>query len=148
MTNLSDMSVPEAASKALELIIFGQFESAKNPTSSWRTPYEGTFEQYLANYYTDEYGENESTTLNTDHVWQELKYEGGTGVRDGWSGKVVDSFGGEGEGDQYWMVISVSDGETTRYFRRDGWYASYDGGYLDGDTYEVSPREKTITVYE
>ncbi len=57
---------------------------------------------------------------------------------------VVETFGGEGEGDQYWAVIKLGD----RYFRKEGWYASHDGGYLDGDLFEVEPVEKTITVYE
>lgn len=62
--------------------------------------------------------------------------------------EVVDSFGGEGQGDQYWFVFKVTDdnGEA-RYFRRDGWYASFNGGYYDGPTEEVVAQEKTIQVW-
>ncbi|CPS09911.1 hypothetical protein I3U64_00365 [Mycobacteroides abscessus subsp. abscessus] len=61
---------------------------------------------------------------------------------------VVESFGGEGEGDQYWFVFKITDdnGEV-RYFRRNGWYASFDGGYYDGPTEEVVAQEKTIIVW-
>ncbi len=61
----------------------------------------------------------------------------------------VDSYGGEGQGDDYWVVVKVvgHDG-TERYFRRNGWYQSYSGGELDGPTVEVRPREKMVTVYE
>lgn len=152
------MSVPEAASKALELIAYGEWDNQKG--YSWRTPREGTFKDYVLSYYFDgddevfdpEKGDyvpvEEMTNFDTDRIWQNLHGEGNKGTRDGWTGEVVKSFGGEGEGDQYWMVISISDGETTRYFRKDGWYASYDGGYLDGETYEVTPQERLVTFYE
>lgn len=73
----------------------------------------------------------------------ELKYFDGFGYIE-----VVDTFGGEGEGDQYWFVFKITDdnGEV-RYFRRDGWYASFNGGYYDGPTEEVVQQEKTITVW-
>lgn len=156
MTTLSEMSVPEAASKALELIMYGDWDNQKG--YAWRTQRDGTFEEYIASYFEDEevydpetedYVKVEAlTNLNIDAVWQNLHGEGNEGTLDGWTGKVVSAFGGEGEGDQYWMVVSVSDGETTRYFRKDGWYASYDGGYLDGDVYEVAPKEKVVVFYE
>jgi len=56
----------------------------------------------------------------------------------------VDEYGGEGKGDDYWVVFKIGE----QYFRVDGWYASYDGGELDGEPYEVSPKEQTITTYE
>ncbi len=59
---------------------------------------------------------------------------------------VVDSYGGEGMGDDYWLVAYFPKYET--YIRMDGWYASYDGGNFDGDPYIVEPRQKVITVYE
>ena len=56
-----------------------------------------------------------------------------------------DEFGGEGEGDSYWAVFSTTDSTGTKqYWRIDGYYASYDGGYYDGDLYEVEPFEKTV----
>lgn len=60
-------------------------------------------------------------------------------------GKVtyVDDYGGEGQGDEYWVVFKVGD----QFFRVDGWYASYDGGELDGDVYEVEPQEVTVIEY-
>lgn len=61
----------------------------------------------------------------------------------------VDEFGGEGQGDDYWVVIRIvsADG-TERFFKRLGWYQSFNGGELDGPTIEVRPREKMVTVYE
>ena len=61
---------------------------------------------------------------------------------------VVESFGGEGQGDELWFVFKVygEDG-TTRLFRRNGWYQSFHGGEYDGPTDEVYEAEKTIKVY-
>lgn len=60
----------------------------------------------------------------------------------------VEEFGGEGQGDDYWVVVKVVDesGEE-RLFRRNGWYASYDGGYYEGPTDEVVEAQQVITVY-
>lgn len=61
-------------------------------------------------------------------------------------------FGGEGQGDQAWIVVKVVMenplGGVVRYFRKDGWHASHDGTYYDGDFREVQPFERTVTVYE
>ena len=64
--------------------------------------------------------------------------------------RVTEQFGGEGKGDQYWMVFEVDCGcgPDNRFFRIDGWYASYDGGYYDGNLYEVKPVQKVVTFYE
>jgi hypothetical protein len=135
VTSVKDMSVTEGASKALEILIREGFG-------------EDNFEAYAEGELGIEDVENENFD-DYASAWNWAKYETpDEATKDGLTAKRVAEFGGEGEGDQYWVVISLSDGETTRYFRRDGWYASYDGGTLDGDTYEVRPQEKTIVVYD
>jgi hypothetical protein len=57
--------------------------------------------------------------------------------------KVAD-YGGEGQGDEIWVVVQVGD----QLFRKDGYYASHYGSDWDGDFDEVFAHEKTITVYE
>jgi hypothetical protein len=61
----------------------------------------------------------------------------------------IEKYGGEGQGEQYWFIFKV-EGEdgTVRHFKRDGWYASFNGGCYDGPTIEVKPAEKLVTVYE
>jgi len=54
----------------------------------------------------------------------------------------VDSYGGEGQGDQYWMIFKLGD----QLFKLDGWYASFDGGYYER-ILEVEAKEVTKTVY-
>lgn len=58
----------------------------------------------------------------------------------------VDEYGGEGQGDDYWVVFKTA--ETGQLWRADGWYASHHGGEIDGEVYEVEPKEVVQTVYE
>lgn len=62
---------------------------------------------------------------------------------------VVDHIGG-GEGDGYYMaiVLRVEDSETTRYFRKEGSYDSWEGGDWDGDFEEVAPKPVERIEYE
>lgn len=59
----------------------------------------------------------------------------------------VDSYGGEGQGDEYWSVIEFEDEEGTFLVELRGYYQSYDGGYYDSAKL-VKPVQKTVTVYE
>ncbi len=61
---------------------------------------------------------------------------------------LVEEYGGSGQGDDFWVVFSVTTPSGTQLFRVDGWYQSYAGGELDGDPYEVEPVEKIVTFYE
>lgn len=63
-------------------------------------------------------------------------------------GGVEDHGGGEGDGEERWYVFSVTDAAGERLFRRNGYYASYDGSHFDGPTEAVAPVQKTVTVYE
>jgi hypothetical protein len=65
----------------------------------------------------------------------------------GWTQVVVDSYGGEGQGDTYYTVRKFTNGDDVLYVRFNGWYSSYDGA--DYNNYQVvRPVEKTIVVYE
>lgn len=57
---------------------------------------------------------------------------------------VADHGGGEGSGEERWIVIKV-DG---RLFRKDGYYMSYEGSTFDSELREVSPVVKEVTFYE
>ena len=64
--------------------------------------------------------------------------------------KGVDSYGGEGCGDDFWTVIETrlpDDPTTTQLVKLRGWYASYVGAEYNGWNF-VQPKQKTITVYE
>jgi hypothetical protein len=56
---------------------------------------------------------------------------------------LVEQFGGEGQGDEWWVIIKVGE----RLFRINGWYASYNGREST-DIEEVKPVEYTATRYD
>jgi len=63
--------------------------------------------------------------------------------------KEVDSHGGEGEGEDWWVVFHFIDHDV--HIKVDGWYQSHNGTEFEegwGSCSEVTPTQKTITVYE
>lgn len=67
-------------------------------------------------------------------------------INETYSLSIVENFGGEGQGDQYWFVFSVNkSGEPESYWKVPGWYQSYNGGeYELSNLYEVEGREVTV----
>lgn len=61
--------------------------------------------------------------------------------------KYEDSFGGEGQGDDFWSVYSFFNSEDKVYVKFSGWYQSYCGTEYT-DWLFVEPKQKTITVFE
>ena len=59
----------------------------------------------------------------------------------------VDRYGGEDQGSDYWSVYSFTDGMEVVFIQFQGWYASYEGSTYE-EFFEVTPVEKTITVFE
>lgn len=87
----------------------------------------------------------------SDWWWGECAYElaQDTPIPEGsFVAKCVEDFGGEGQGDQRYVVFEIISADGVQYFRKDGYYSSFEGTTWDGDFAEVRPVEKTITVYE
>lgn len=62
--------------------------------------------------------------------------------------ELIDEHGGMDQGSSYYFVFTVTDAAgKVRTFKRDGWYASHDGGYYDGPTYEAKPVERVVTEW-
>lgn len=61
--------------------------------------------------------------------------------------KYEEDYGGGGCGDEYWFVFSVERDGVKRYFKWDGCWASYDGGYYES-LFEVNPKEVVAIVWE
>lgn len=66
----------------------------------------------------------------------------------GYKIKVEDSYGGEGDGDKYWAVYSISNTDTkdVQYLKFYGYYDSWNGTTWE-DFSIVEPKEETIIVY-
>ncbi len=61
--------------------------------------------------------------------------------------KMVDRYGGEDCGSDYWAVYSFTRGDETAMIQFWGWYQSFEGAEYE-DWKFVEPKEKTVTVYE
>lgn len=83
----------------------------------------------------------------SDGEWKYKNFEAELGG--GWVFNLEERFGGsEGSGEIHWIVFSLSkDGQKT-FWQIDGYYASYDGAYLDGDAYEVESAEQVVTIWK
>jgi len=68
----------------------------------------------------------------------------------GFSLETIASYGGEGQGEEWWIVYKVSEPYDI-YIKLEGFYSSYNGvsfeSWID-NLFEVKPVEKTIIVYE
>lgn len=82
--------------------------------------------------------------------WRDTRNEPALVLGVGLVETVDDHGGGEGNGDETWVVVQVTDVETgdVTYYRKNGYYSSFDGTDWDGSFTEVTPSERTITVYE
>ena len=74
----------------------------------------------------------------------------GITTKDGILIQQVEQVGGEGEGDHYHIVTSLTKDNKTTLIKHVGFYSSYVGVEFDGlDSFDiVEKKEKTITVYE
>ena len=58
----------------------------------------------------------------------------------------VDSYGGEGMGDEYWTVYKFTRDDETQYLKFDGWYRSYVGTEFNERRW-VKPVEVLVTKF-
>ncbi len=59
---------------------------------------------------------------------------------------LADSYGGEGQGEEYWAVYKFEREGETLYVKFDGCYYSYEGSSYDS-WFFVEPREVVVTQY-
>lgn len=109
-------------------------------------PSASEFQRALVGLMTDDF---EDRVYVPNWVWGELSELDEELVPDFGTVSVVTQEGGEGQGDQYFVVWKLTDENGDEYyFRADGYYSSYEGVEWDGaELRQVQPRQKTITVY-
>lgn len=109
--------------------------------------YEGLFRRLSAytNGESDELLDENRDYEFGDVYWEEIWSSEFIDLED-FRVRRVDSYGGEGQGDDYWMVLEVEFSDVIKTFELSGYYASYDGGYYE-DIKEVKPVDKVVTVW-
>ena len=60
--------------------------------------------------------------------------------------KMVDSYGGEGQGDTYYKVFKFESGDKVAHIKFDGYYSSYEGSEYQ-QAFLVEPKEVTVIEY-
>ena len=60
--------------------------------------------------------------------------------------KYLDSFGGEGMGDDYWSIFSFTKGKDEVLVKFNGYYQSYNGAEFS-EWHFVEAKQKMVTVY-
>jgi hypothetical protein len=110
------------------------------------------FKQEVLDWYnTNDKGE---TAEYFDEIWEDFLYTVPT-KKEGEKGAVtptlasgpvyiVEDFGGEGQGDDRYVVFSIAD----TFFKVEGYYSSWDGQTWDNPApFEVEPEEITVIQY-
>lgn len=60
--------------------------------------------------------------------------------------KEVDSYGGEGQGDDFWVIVEFSSGDTKVNVKFDGWYQSYNGSEYT-EWFFVKPKKVSVVEW-
>ena len=91
---------------------------------------------------------------NNREICKEMMYEGVYAMD--WESdelpfgyKGVDSYGGEGQGSDFYSVILIrnpANHDEQYHIKFQGWYASYNGAEYESWSF-VEPKQKTITIY-
>jgi hypothetical protein len=144
MSKLSELTVDQGLEKAFAILLDKGFKS--NYYADWRA---------YANQ-NDDYDDEDFQTPDLEYsiIWEAFleHVPRNQDFTDGeYSAKFVatEADGPAHDSETYFVVLSLSDGVETRYFKRDGWYASYDGGHLeDGNNAEVFPHEVKIVDFK
>ena len=64
----------------------------------------------------------------------------------GITAKCIDSYGGEGKGEDCWTVYEFYNGNESVYVQFDGWYASYNGSEFN-EWFFVEPKEVKVVEF-
>jgi len=103
---------------------------------------------FIKNYFTEEEWRSFYSDLFNECIYKSGRvYE--TLLDNNYLIEVVDHHGGEGEGDEYWSVFSVTHFDEVYYFKIHGWYASHYGSEISGGPYDFYEVKKVpVQTYE
>jgi hypothetical protein len=143
MTTVAELSVDQGIELALEILL----------THGWESKYYPSWQEYAQENY-DETEENTQgySLQERQGAWEALMEYTKNQATDG---KMIARYvANQSDGlahasEVYFVVLSLSDDTGTRYFKRDGYYSSYNGGTLEeGENSEVFPNPVTVTDFK
>lgn len=116
-----------------------KYDSGEYKKSAWYRPQPTTVEEFDREAVVDELAEGFYGTYDFPEDGVELPGLG--------TAKLVDSYGGEGQGDEYWIVFEL-DGE---FYKADHYYSSYDGSdpwHGNCTIFPVVGKQVTVTKWQ
>lgn len=141
MSKLSELTPSQGVELALTILLENGWKPSK---------YYSDWKQYAGEEYDEE---DEYPIVARSGAWEAMINYTEKSASDGelTAKYVANEADGEAhDSETYFVVLSLTDSEgNTRFFKRDGWYMSYDGGHLEeGEDTEVFPRQISLTVYK
>lgn len=111
----------------------------------WLQLVDNEFGNYMAKNYDSEFKHGDGWEELITH---QIKYN--NVKSDVIDFELVDSYGGEGEGETYYKVFKITNKQTNEevFIKFDGFYDSWNGTEWEYDPFFVKPVEKTIIDYE
>ena len=79
-------------------------------------------------------------------IIEEVQSDFGELIGKGITFENVDSYGGEGKGEDYWSVYKFTLDNEVCWIKFDGWYSSYNGSEYS-EFFFVEPKEVVVTEY-
>jgi hypothetical protein len=139
---VAELTPSEGVELALKILLENGWE---------KTRHYDTYKNYIGeNYDEDDY--EDYALRERSGVWDALLSYASKQASDGTMTAEFVATQGDGlahNSETYFVVLSLTDETGTRYFKRDGWYASYDGGHLEeGEDSEVFPHSVAVIDFK
>lgn len=147
MLDVVEMTPGQAIKFALEVFLEQGFRS--NYYADWK--------EFAAEEYGEddqEYYEERYSLTERQGAWEAFEQQVDTSRSYLSGGITVKYEGSQSTGlahgsSEYFIILSLEDHSGKRFFKRDGYYNSYEGGNLyDATDHEVFPESKTVTVWK
>lgn len=145
--SVAEMNPEQAVEFALGVMLDQGFNSKYY--SHWKELARADYDEYLA----DEDEEYWPSLPESSGAWEALNSYVNTNIPYETDGITVRYEGNQASGaavsnSAYFVVFSLEDASDKRFFLRDGYYSSYEGGNLvEATDKEVFPKEKTVTLW-
>lgn len=144
MTQLSELTPTQGVETAMRIML----------EYGWDSNYYKNWQAYAGDNYGDDVDDEYYDPTESTGAWEALLSYTTKSATDGNLRAELVATQSDGlahDSEVYFVVFKLTDLAlgVVRYFKRDGWYASYDGGHLEeGTDSKVLPATKTVTIFQ